>query len=186
MLDLLGFLEPQVLRSDRATFKWLVATLQGTVKPRVASGGGIFTIEDGELNDCMWNTGLAAWNERCEAQRLQLRSSGDEGHEVTLEATLDKQIRGCFVSCGWSSAEQLQPDQTDAWPGATPHHPWNPSVNAWWSVTSHDIFHAVYHDSSVGRVQWPAPRFGWLYELAGNLRARARAGVIFFPLLIRP
>ena len=86
---------------------------------------------------------------------------------MTLKATLDKQIHGCFVSCGWSSAEQLQPDQTDERPTRDTLRPWNPSVDAWWSVTSHDVFHAVYHDSAVGRVQWPARRYGMLDQLIG-------------------
>ena len=119
----------------------------------LTASGGIFTVENGLVNDTMWNTGLVAWNERCEAQRLQLRSSGDEGHDENLEAILNKQIRGCFVSCGGPNAQQLQPDQTADDEGQTPP-PWS-SSDSWWSVTSHDIFHAVYHDSPVGRVQRP-------------------------------
>ena len=54
----------------------------------------------------MWNVGLVAWNERCEAQRLQLGSRGDEGHDVNLEAILDKQVRGCqLLSSGHASLE---------------------------------------------------------------------------------
>ena len=154
LLDLLGFLEPHVLRSDPVTFKWLIRTLQSLPKTRLTATGGVIKVEN-PLNgrsETMWNAGLAAWNKRCEAQRLQLRrSSGDEGHDVTLEAIRDKQIRGCFVSCGWSNAQQLQPDQTADDEGQTPP-PWS-SSDSWWSVTSHDIFHAVYHDSPVGRVQ---------------------------------
>ena len=161
LLDLVGFLEPHVLRSDPDTYTWLMNTLQIRPKTRLTSSGGVFTVENGVVNDTMWNTGLVAWNERCEAQRLQLRSSGDEGHDENLEAVLDKQIRGCFVSCGGSNAQQLQPDQTADFFGQTPP-PWS-SSDSWWSVTSHDIFHAVYHDSPVGRVQrhdhpWAAPR----------------------------
>ena len=91
--------------------------------------------------DTMWNVGLVAWNERCEAQRLQLGSRGDEGQDVNLEAILDKQVRGCFVSCSALG---------------TPH--WS-SRDSWWSVKRHDIFHAVYHDSPVGRV--PPPPIPW-------------------------
>jgi hypothetical protein len=160
LLDLVGFLEPHVLRSDPETYIWLIATLQILPKRRLTASGGIFTVENGLVNDTMWNTGLVAWNERCEAQRLQLRSSGDEGHDENLEAILNKQIRGCFVSCGGPNAQQLQPDQTADDEGQTPP-PWS-SSDSWWSVTSHDIFHAVYHDSPVGRVQrhdhpWAAP-----------------------------
>ena len=164
LLDLLGFLEPHVLRSDPVTFKWLVRTLQSVPKTRVSASGGVIKVENplnGHGSETMWNAGLAAWNERCEAQRLQLRSSGAEGHGVTLEAILDKQIRGCFVSCGWSNAQQLQSDQTadDLFLGynlwLSP--PW--SDGSWWSVTSHGIYHAVYHDSPVGRVpRPPAPQ----------------------------
>ena len=164
LLDLVGFLEPHVLRSDPETYTWLKNTLQILPKTRLTASGGIFTVENGLVDDddTMWNTGLVAWNERCEAQRLQLRSSGDEGHDENLEAILDKQIHGCFVSCGESNAQQLQPDQTaDSQSLGTPP-PWSSSDDSWWSVTSHDIFHAVYHDSPVGRVQrhdhpWAAP-----------------------------
>ena len=158
LLDLLGFLEPHVLRSDPVTFKWLIRTLQSLPKTRLTATGGVIKVEN-PLNgrsETMWNAGLAAWNKRCEAQRLQLRrSSGDEGHDVTLEAIRDKQIRGCFVSCGWSNAQQLQPDQTadDVFLGSSPPG-W--SDGSWWSVASHEIYHAVYHDSPVGRV--PQPR----------------------------
>ena len=152
LLDLVGFLEPHVLRSDPETYTWLIATLQILPERRLTASGGIFTVENGLVNDTMWNTGLVAWNERCEAHRLQLRSSGDEGHNENLEAILDKQIRGCFVSCGGSNAQQLQPDQTADDPGHQTPPPWS-SIDSWWSVTSHDIFHAVYHDSPVGRVQ---------------------------------
>ena len=159
LLDLLGFLEPHVLRSDPETFKWLVRTLQSVPKMRLTASGGVIKVEtplNGHGSETMWNAGLAAWNERCEAQRLQLRSSGAEGHDVTLEAIVDKQIRGSFVSCGWSNAQQLQPDQTadDAYLGSPPPG-W--SDGSWWSVTSHEIYHAVYHDSPVGRV--PRPQF---------------------------
>ena len=159
LLDLLGFLEPHVLRSDPETFKWLVRTLQILPKTRLTASGGVIKVKNplnGHRSETMWNAGLAAWNERCEAQRLQLRSSGAEGHDVTLEAIVDKQIRGSFVSCGWSNAQQLQPDQTadDAYLGSPPPG-W--SDGSWWSVTSHEIYHAVYHDSPVGRV--PRPPF---------------------------
>ena len=97
LLDLLGFLEPHVLRSDPVTFKWLIRTLQSLPKTRLTATGGVIKVEN-PLNgrsETMWNAGLAAWNKRCEAQRLQLRrSSGDEGHDVTLEAIRDKQMRG--------------------------------------------------------------------------------------------
>ena len=137
-------------------------TLQILPKTRLTASG--VTVENGLVDDddTMWNTGLVAWNERCEAQRLQLRSSGDEGHDENLEAILDKQIHGCFVSCGESNAQQSQPDQTaDSQSLGTPP-PWSSSDDSWWSVTSHDIFHAVYHDSPVGRVHrhdhpWAAP-----------------------------
>ena len=157
LIDLLGFLEPHVLRSDPETFKWLIATLQDMPKTRVTASGEASTVENFQVNDTMWNTGLAAWNERCEAQRLQLRSSGAEGHDVPLDAILHKQIRGCFASCGWSNAQQLQPDLQQMQPRAPwqPPRPWSSCHGAWWSVTSHDIFHAVYHDSPVGRVQRP-------------------------------
>ena len=159
LLDLLGFLEPHVLRSDPETFKWLVRTLQILPKTRLTASGGAIKVKNplnGHRSETMWNAGLAAWNERCEAQRLKQRSSGDEGHDVTLKAIVDKQIRGCFVSCGWSNAQQLQPDQTadDAYLGSPPPG-W--SDGSWWSVTSHEIYHAVYHDSPVGRV--PRPPF---------------------------
>ena len=162
LLDLVGFLEPHVLRSDPETYTWLKNTLQILPKTRLTASG--VTVENGLVDDddTMWNTGLVAWNERCEAQRLQLRSSGDEGHDENLEAILDKQIHGCFVSCGESNAQQSQPDQTaDSQSLGTPP-PWSSSDDSWWSVTSHDIFHAVYHDSPVGRVQrhdhpWAAP-----------------------------
>ena len=134
LLDLLGFLEPHVLRSDPVTFKWLVRTLQSVPKMRLTASGGVIQVEtplNGHGRETMWNAGLAAWNEHCEALRLQLRSSGAEGHGVTLEAILDKQIRGCFVSCGWSSAEQLRPDQTDERPTHDRPRPWNSSVDAW-------------------------------------------------------
>ena len=139
------------------TFKWLIRTLQSLPKTRLTATGGVIKVEN-PLNgrsETMWNAGLAAWNKRCEAQRLQLRrSSGDEGHDVTLEAIRDKQIRGCFVSCGWSNAQQLQPDQTadDVFLGSSPPG-W--SDGSWWSVASHEIYHAVYHDSPVGRVPQP-------------------------------
>ena len=136
LLDLVGFLEPHVLRSDPETYTWLIATLQILPKRRLTASGGIFTVENGLVNDTMWNTGLVAWNERCEAQRLQLRSSGDEGHDENLEAILNKQIRGCFVSCGGPNAQQLQPDQTADDEGQTPP-PWS-SSDSWWSVTSHE------------------------------------------------
>ena len=158
LIDLLGFLEPHVLRSDPETFKWLIATLQDMPKTRVTASGEASTVENFQVNDTMWNTGLAAWNERCEAQRLQLRSSGAEGHDVPLDAILHKQIRGCFASCGWSNAQQLQPDLQWMQPRAPwqpPRPSWSSCHGAWWSVTSHDIFHAVYHDSPVGRVERP-------------------------------
>ena len=166
LLDLVGFLEPHVLRSDPETYIWLIATLQILPKRRLTASGGIFTVENGLVNDTMWNTGLVAWNERCEAQRLQLRSSGDEGHDENLEAILNKQIRGCFVSCGGPNAQQLQPDQTadDVFMGSSPPG-W--SDGSWWSVASHEIYHAVYHDSPVGRVPrpqsapQPAPRLNF-------------------------
>ena len=135
------------------TFKWLIRTLQSLPKTRLTATGRVIKVENplnGQASETMWNAGLAAWNKRCEAQRLQLRrSSGDEGHDVTLEAILDTQIRGCFVSCGWSNAQQLQPDQTadDVFNGSSPPG-W--SDGSWWSVASHEIYHAVYHDSPVG------------------------------------
>ena len=155
----------QAHRSDPEAFKWLVRTLQILPKTRLTASGGVMKVENplnGHRSETMWNAGLAAWNEHCEALRLQLRSSGaEQGHGVTLEAILDKQIRGCFVSCGWSNAQQLQPDQTadDMFLGYSLwlSPPW--SDGSWWSVTSHEIYHAVYHDSPVGRVpRPPAPR----------------------------
>ena len=73
---------------------------------------------------------------------------------MILEAIVAKKIRGCVVRCGWSNAQQLQPDQTadDAYLGSPPPG-W--SDGSWWSVTSHEIYHAVYHDSPVGRVPRP-------------------------------
>ena len=173
LLDLLGFLEPHVLRSDPETFKWLVRTLQILPKTRLTASGGAIKVKNplnGHRSETMWNAGLAAWNEHCEAQRLQLRSSGAEGHDVTLEAIVDKQIRGCFVSCGWSNAQQLQPDQTadDVFMGPPPPG-WSEDLT-WWSVTSHEIYHAVYHDGPVGRV--PRPPFA--PEPAPNLDFGAR------------
>jgi hypothetical protein len=60
LLDLVGFLEPHVLRSDPETYTWLIATLQILPKRRLTASGGIFTVENGLLNDTMWNTGLVA------------------------------------------------------------------------------------------------------------------------------
>ena len=145
LLDLVGFLEPHVLRSDPETYTWLMNTLQIRPKTRLTTSGGVlYTVENGVVNpnDTMWNTGLVAWNERCEAQRLQLGSRGDEGHDVNLEAILDKQVRGCFASCS-----------------ALGTPPWS-SKDSWRSVKSQDIFHAVYHDSPVGRVPRPDPPWG--------------------------
>ena len=138
LLDLLGLLEPHVLRSDPEIFKWLQYTLQRLPKSRVTASGQEIT----GWNDSMWNVGLVAWNERCEAQRLQLGSRGDEGHDVNLEAILDKQVRGCFASCS-----------------ALGTPPWS-SKDSWRSVKSQDVFHAVYHDSPVGRVPRPDPPWG--------------------------
>ena len=60
LLDLVGFLEPHVLRSDPETYIWLIATLQILPKRRLTASGGIFTVENGLVNDTMWNTGLVA------------------------------------------------------------------------------------------------------------------------------
>ena len=45
LLDLLGFLEPHVLRSDPVTFKWLVRTLQSVPKMRLTASGGVIQVE---------------------------------------------------------------------------------------------------------------------------------------------
>ena len=121
LLDLLGFLEPHVLRSDPVTFKWLVRTLQSVPKMRLTASGGVIKVEtplNGHGSETMWNAGLAAWNERCEAQRLQLRSSGAEGHDVTLEAIVDNRFADVLSAAAGqmlSSCSQIRPLMICSW-----------------------------------------------------------------------
>ena len=117
LIDLLGFLEPHVLRSDPETFKWLVRTLQYLRKTGLTASGGFINFENplnGHGSETMWNAGLDAWHERCEAQRLQLRSSGAEGHEVTLEAIVDNVLS---VAAGQmlSTCSQIRPLMIYSW-----------------------------------------------------------------------
>ena len=121
LLDLLGFLEPHVLRSDPETFKWLVRALQILPKTRLTASGGVINFENplnGHDSETMWNAGLAAWNERCEAQRLQLRSSGAEGHDVTLEAIVDNRFADVLSAAAGqmlSSCSQIRPLMMHTW-----------------------------------------------------------------------
>merc|ERR1712194_356793 len=84
---LLGYLEPQVLRSHPKIFEWVQLIMKENVYAR-----------EGRLESTMWAAGLRAWNERCEAQGLKLGPGCDKGtRDTTLEALLDPQVRGCFV-----------------------------------------------------------------------------------------
>ena len=69
---LLGYLEPQVLRSHPKIFEWvLLITKENAPEGRLES---------------MWDAGLRAWNERCEAQGLKLGPGCDKGtRDTTLE-----------------------------------------------------------------------------------------------------
>ena len=82
---LLGYLEPQVLRSHPKIFEWVQLIMKGNTS-------------EGRLESTMWAAGLRAWNERCEAQGLKLGPGCDKGtRDTTLEVLLDPQVRGCFV-----------------------------------------------------------------------------------------
>lgn len=114
LIDLLGYLEPQMLRRDIETFGWLHRSLKRIYRREYA--GGVWV----DSSETMWNAGLKAWNERCEAHGLELGGRGNE----KLDAMMDSQVRGCFVSLSALG---------------------RPHSNVW-STTSTDIFHAVYHE----------------------------------------
>eukprot|EP00964_Phaeocystis_antarctica_P138542 scaffold103210_cov61-Phaeocystis_antarctica.AAC.2 len=127
LLDLVGFLEPHVLRSDPETYTWLKNTLQILPKTRLTASGGIFTVENGLVNDTMWNTGLVAWNERCEAQRLPC-SCGAPAMKGTMriskQSWTNRFVDVLSVAVGQmlSSCSQIRPPILNHWarllPGA--------------------------------------------------------------------
>ena len=118
MINLLGYLEPHMLRRDIETLGWLHRSLKQMFRREFTGDGWV------NSSETMWNAGLKAWNERCEAQGLELGGRGNAPRDAKLDAMMDSQVRGCFVSLSALGT---------------------PLSNVW-STTSTDIFHAVYHD----------------------------------------
>ena len=115
MINLLGYLEPHMLPRDIET--WLHRSLKHMFRREFTGEGWV------NSSETLWNAGLKAWNERCEAQGLELGVRGNAPRDAKFEALMDSQVRGCFVSLSALGT---------------------PLSNVW-STTSTDIFHAVYH-----------------------------------------
>ena len=115
MIDLVGYLEPHMLQGDIKT--WLHRSLKHIFRREFTREGWV------NSSETLWNAGLEAWNERCEAQGLELGIRGNAPRDAKFEAMMDSQVHGCFVSLSALGT---------------------PLSNVW-STTSTDIFHAVYH-----------------------------------------
>ena len=117
LVTLLGFLEPSVLRSHPETFEWLRTTMKMC---RFRHPTDLWAHKP---NETVWSVGLAAWNERCEAQGLG-EGCDPETRAAKLEAILHCGVRGCFVRLSALGT---------------------PVDHEWLSRVGWEVFPAVYH-----------------------------------------
>ena len=84
MINLLGYLEPHMLPRDIET--WLHRSLKHMFRREFTGEGWV------NSSETLWNAGLKAWNERCEAHGLTLRSCDTE-RQTDVDTKLEA-VRG--------------------------------------------------------------------------------------------